>query len=95
MNAQTQIESLERQIKELKANQSSCSHNWGEAIYNPEKFREGYGSKFMAQGSDVWTEYEGYRDAYKPRWKRTCKKCGFNQFTYKQETVQIIQKPAF
>ena len=95
MSAQDRIEALKREIHLLERQIESCRHDWGEAVYDPEKFREGYGSRLVTQGSDHWIEYEGFRDAIRPRWSRTCKLCGKKEYTYTQETVQIVQKPKF
>jgi len=95
MNAESQIQKLESEIANLRSIQSNCRHQWGQTVYNPEKYRRGYGSKFVGRGSDHWTEYEGYEDAYKDRWSRTCQLCGKIEYTYTQETVQVITKPKF
>lgn len=95
MTTQSSIDALKRQIQELESAQKSCFHTWGETIYDPEKTMQGYGSKFVGRGSDHWTEYEGYEEVYKPRWKRCCQKCGIAQYTNKQETVQVISRPTF
>jgi len=72
-----------------------CTHQWGNAFYNPETVREGYGSKMEAHGSDVYYDYEGYHDVQKPRWTRKCSKCGCEDHTNKQKPVIKEYKPDF
>ncbi|HWY36085.1 MAG TPA: hypothetical protein VNX68_15680 [Nitrosopumilaceae archaeon] len=95
MNNQEEINELQSKINQLKNNISNCKHDWTEAKYDPETVKEGYGYKQVAQGSDVWGEYEGYRDVKKSRWSRKCKVCGHIQYTDKQEIVEVKKQPKF
>lgn len=87
-NLQDQIQIEERKIQ-------NCDHDFNEPIFNPETIKVGYGSKMIKQGSDIWCEYEGYRDKQIDRWTRTCKKCGYEQHTHKQEPIISGHKPSF
>ena len=95
MNNQERIKQLQDEIAREQRVIDTCSHTFGEAFSNPEHFREGYGSKLCHQGSDSWTEFQGYRDAEKPRWTRTCIKCGFEEHTYNRKPVITNYVPDF
>lgn len=94
-NKQEKIESLQKRINQLKENIASCKHIWSDGVYDAETYREAYGYKMVAQGSDIWGEPEGYRDAKKDRWSRTCKTCGHKEYTHVQEVVNVEKKPKF
>lgn len=89
------IKELQAQIKAEEVKIRNCNHAYGEAVYNPEIVVEPYGYKTVGQGSDVWTEPQGFHEVSKQRWSRKCSKCGNEQFTYKQEAVAIDYKPSF
>ena len=95
MNKREELEGLQDKINQLKKQMLSCKHDWKEAKYDPETYREAYGYKMVAQGSDVWGEPEGYRDAKRDRWSRECKECGYKEYTYTQEAVRTEYKPKF
>lgn len=95
MNKREEIESLQAKIAILKQEIARCPHDWNKPKYDPESFREPYGYRTVAQGSDVWGEPEGYRDATKDRWSRECKICGHKEFTYTQEVVSVDKQPKF
>jgi len=89
---------MERLLEEARQEQQAmenCGHEWGEVKYDPEEVRVPYGYKTVGQGSDIWTEPEGYRDDTKDRWSRECKKCGKIQYAYTQEPVISGYKPKF
>lgn len=73
----------------------NCQHVFDKSFYNPFTTKEPYGYRTVGMGSDVWTEPEGYRDVEKPRWTRTCKKCGFEQHTDKKKSIIIKEEPDF
>jgi hypothetical protein len=95
MNSQERINELQQEIEKERYKIDHCCHIFGEPFSNPEKFMEGYGSKLMHQGSDCWTEFEGYKEAFKPRWTRTCNKCGHQEHTYKRKPVISDYVPDF
>lgn len=89
------IESLQNQINQLKSQQATCTHEWGEVKYDPETIKVPYGSKNVGQGSDPWFVPEGYTDQQKARWKRVCKKCEKEEFTYDKKPVIKEYVPNF
>ncbi len=95
MNKQEEIKSLQSKIEALKTDIKNCKHIWKDSKYDPETVREGYGYKMMAQGSDVYGEFEGYHDVKKNRWSRECSECGHIQYTNTQEAVKTEYKPKF
>ena len=95
MKPTDKINDLQRQIAEEQAKVRNCKHDWTDTKYDPETVKEIYGYRIEAHGSDVWTVPEGYHDVQKARWSRTCKECGKVEYTYEQETVQVIKKPKF
>ncbi len=84
-------EEIEREYKLklalIEREQKQCSHVWESTIYNPEKKMVPYGCKTIVQGSDIWSEPEGYREENVPRWSRRCEKCGKVEYTYKQKPI--------
>ncbi|MFA5419831.1 MAG: hypothetical protein WC341_15365 [Bacteroidales bacterium] len=75
---------------EISHEESHCNHQWGAVQYDPEHYREPTGFKLVAQGSDCWSEAEGYRDATRSRWSRTCLLCGKKEFTTKQKVEKTV-----
>ncbi len=76
--------------QDISHEEKQCHHIWGETTYDPEHYSEAYGYKLIAQGSDCWSEPEGYRDATRPRWSRTCVHCGKKEFTQKQKPLNFV-----
>ena len=95
MNHRQNIEYLKAAISVHEKAIANCSHEWGEARYDPEPIRVPYGHKNAGKGSDIWLEPEGYRDDTKDRWSRECKKCGKIEYAYTQEPVISGYKPKF
>ena len=95
MNAKQKIEQLKKEVSQLEKQIANCHHEYAKAIYDPEQVRESYGYKIVGQGSDVWSEPEGYRDVTKERWSRECIHCGKKQYTYDQEPIVTGYKPKF
>lgn len=91
----TKLAELQKQIDEIKKRQATCSHNFGEPFYNPEKVMEPYGHKLVTQGSDAWGEPQGWHEVSKDRWTRVCTICEYEQHTSKQEAVIKEYKPKF
>jgi hypothetical protein len=85
-----QLESLDNQIVN---EQKNCSHDFPPAKYDPEIERVPSGYKMEGHGSDVYPVATGYMDKDKPRWSRTCKKCGKTEYTYTQKPTEY--KPDF
>lgn len=90
-----EIRDLQEKIKIEQNKINSCDHDFYDPVYNPETVKEGYGSKMITQGSDVWYDYEGYRDVKKDRWTRTCKNCMYEQHTYSQKPIVSGSEPDF
>lgn len=96
VNHRQQIESLQKEIKQHQQAIDNCRHGeWSEPKYDPEEYREGYGSKQVGKGSDPWWEPEGYVTKQRDRWSRECKCCGKIEYTYTQEPVIVGHKPSF
>lgn len=89
------VRQLQEQIAAEQSKMARCKHEFDGAYSNPETTREGYGSRLVGHGSDVWSEYEGYRDVTKPRWTRKCSICGFEEHTYKQKPIIEGYEPNF
>jgi hypothetical protein len=89
------IRQLNEQIRQEEKRISNCEHTFDKVYYNPETVYEGYGIKSVVQGSDIWSEYEGYRNVKKDRWTRKCNKCGYEQHTNKQEPIIKGYQPKF
>jgi len=94
-NMNDNIRKLQEQIEAEKRKISNCNHVFDNSFYNPETIREPYGFKTVGQGSDVWTEPEGYRDVKKDRWTRKCKVCGFEEHTHSQKPIVSGYEPDF
>lgn len=86
MNQADRIRELESQIQQLKYQQANCSHAWGETVYDPEKGFEPYHTGEYECHGIHHDPVIRYMDKLIPRWKRTCKKCGLEQFTKKEKT---------
>lgn len=86
---------LKEEIQKEEQRIRDCQHQYGKPSSNPETVREGYGNKLIKRGSDVWGEFEGYRDVVKPRWTRICGLCGHEQHTYNQKPIVSGQEPDF
>jgi hypothetical protein len=89
------IADLEKEIAIQQKIIDTCNHDWDQPIYEPEIVKEASGFKTVGQGSDVWTQPEGYHNAEKSRWSRECKICGHKQYTNKLNIVDIKTEPKF
>lgn len=89
------IKRLQEQIEAEKRKISNCKHDFGNAFYNPETVKEGYGSVQDGRGSDPHWSYAGYHDVQKDRWTRKCKACGYEQHTDKQKPIISGSEPSF
>lgn len=95
----TNIEELDadyqKEKERLFRKQNSCQHLWSNPIRDDRIEKVGYGLHVKGQGSDCWSEYEGYTNKQIPRWKRICKLCGKIEYTEKQGPVISSYKPSF
>lgn len=91
----SKIEELQKQIAQEQNKIRNCSHKYGKPYSDPETISEGYGSKLVQRGSDVWYEFEGYKKVQIPRWARKCSKCGNIEYTYKQKAIISSYAPEF
>jgi len=90
------IKDLKKQIEAEEQKISNCRpHKFDKAFYNPETVRESYGCKMVAQGSDVWSEPEGFHNVTKDRWTRKCTLCGHEEHTYTQKPIISGYEPSF
>jgi hypothetical protein len=89
------IKKLQEEIEREKRIISNCKHTFGKSYYNPTTKNEGYGYKMVAQGSDVWGEYQGYREVNVDRWSRKCTDCGFEEHTFEQKPIVTGYEPNF
>lgn len=89
------IRELQKQIEEERQRISKCKHVFDKPFYNPETVLEGYGSKMIAQGSDIWYDYEGYHNVQKERWTRKCTVCGYEEHTKQQKPIVVGHEPDF
>lgn len=95
MNSSSKILELKRQIDLEERNIKNCSHDFKEAIYEPETVRvQDDRGGYEGHGADRWP-VPSYHNETKDRWSRECSKCGFKQYTYKQEPVVTAYKPKF
>ena len=82
----------EKELEDMRREQSTCKHDWGETRYDPEVIREPkYETKW--QGVDCWPSIVGYTEKKIDRWSRTCKKCGKVEYT--KEQVAVKYEPKF
>jgi hypothetical protein len=95
MNNFDRINELQREIEKERRVIEHCQHVYGQPYSNPETVMEGYGSKLVAQGSDCWTDFEGYHEVQKPRWTRKCTKCGHEDHTRNKKPIVAGYEPDF
>lgn len=81
----------ERELENMRREQSACNHDWGEVEYNPEiKKIPKYEYRF--KGSDYMPELVGFTEKKIDRWSRTCKKCGKVEYTKEQQAIKYEPK---
>lgn len=77
----------EKELSDMRREQSECNHNWDEVKYDPEiKTIPQYRDAF--KGSDYMPELVGFTEKKVDRWSRTCKKCGKVEYTKEQKAVK-------
>jgi len=82
----------EKELANLRKEQSECNHEWGDIEYNPEiKQMPRFEDRFI--GSDYMPELVGYTESKVARWSRTCKKCGKVEYT--KELKAVKHEPKF
>ena len=86
------LETLQFVEEQLKASidkvQRNCAHVWNDPIYDPMPTTEQVYSHLEGHGSDPIARYNTVRGPDKPRWKRTCTKCGKVETTYKKKSIK-------
>lgn len=94
-----EIESCKRQLArkegELRSIQASCAHDWSKPEYTPD-VREGYydpGDPPGTMGIDRRLPFHVPREE-KPKWTRTCGRCGKVEVTTRQEE-HVTRTPKF
>lgn len=95
MTPTERILQLQKEIEIERKKIQNCSHSFAPTEYDPEETLVPYGSRTVAYGSDVYSEPEGYEKKNIPRWSRTCRTCGYKQYTTKQSPVISSYEPDF
>lgn len=77
----------EKDLSDMRREQSECNHNWDEVKYDPEiknvpQYRDAF------KGSDYMPELVGFTEKKVDRWSRTCKKCGKVEYTKEQKAIK-------
>ena len=94
---QDKINRLQKEIEAEQQKQKFCQHTFDKAVYDPESTTVteiNWSNGLIGRGSDPY--YDTYeRPITKPRWSRTCTKCGKIEYTYTQKVVHIDQEPEF
>ena len=81
----TKAEGLKSQIE---SEVRRCKHPEWETTYDAEHKPTEYIAGLLPRGSDPEPIVKRGPDEIIPRWKRTCKSCGHEEFTYKTKAVQ-------
>ncbi len=87
MTIQSEIEALELQLAALRAQQARCQHDWGPVAYTPYSGTESYHTGRYETHGVHFDPVMARREVMKPRWTRTCRKCGLPQHTERQREV--------
>lgn len=82
-----QASTLATELEEL---QKSCSHEFGEPVYDPLKEPQFTYSHLEWGGSDPRPVCSPAGDKLVPRWRITCRKCGRDRYTQKTRIVQEV-----
>lgn len=77
----------EKELENMRREQSACIHDWKEVKYDPEIIKEPQ-YEIRWQGVDCWSEIVGYTEKKVDRWSRTCKKCGKVEYTKEQKVIK-------
>ena len=99
MNKRDRISQLKKELAELENEVSHeelhCSHNYGEAVYDPIVTPDMVLTGYESNGSDPYPIMEQNGTKESPRWKQTCPKCGKDRYTTKIKTIKIKTAPDF
>ncbi len=79
--------------KEIEVQQRNCSHDWGDTVSDPIITPRSRFSHYEGHGSDPNPIHVPDGHDTKPRWSRTCKRCGKVEYTEKRKAVET--KPDF
>lgn len=74
---------LDKLNKDIFMAESSCTHAWGDTVYDPYESTTPVFSHYIHRGSDPEPVYNWLPHTVR-RWTRSCKKCGLVQHTEKQ-----------
>ena len=77
----------EKELENMRREQSACIHDWEEVKYDPEIIKKPK-CEIRWQGVDCWSEIVGYTEKKVDRWSRTCKKCGKVEYTKEQKAIK-------
>lgn len=91
-NVERMRQELFRKEEELKRQELNCIHKFSEPVSDPEKYQDFVFSHYEGHGSDPHPIGD-YVTRTRPRWKRTCLKCGKVEFT--KELKAIKYEPDF
>ena len=72
--------------EDIAREERDCQHVFDDAVYDPESYQEAIFDRYESRGSDPEPIYH-YQAAIRPRWSRTCTKCGKKEYTYYQKPV--------
>jgi len=67
---------LERLNQQVSQEERACNHVWDKPVYDPIVTPHMEFSHYEGQGSDPNPVYRRCGDDSKPRWTKTCSKCG-------------------
>ena len=81
----------ERELENMRREQSTCNHKWEKVKYDPEIVKEPR-YEMTWQGVDCWPSIVGYTEKKVDRWSRTCKTCGKVEYTKEQRAVKYEPK---
>ena len=81
----------ERELENMRREQSTCNHEWEKVKYDPEIVKEPQ-YEMTWKGVDCWPSIVGYAEKKIDRWSRTCKNCGKVEYTKEQRAVKYEPK---
>lgn len=82
----------EKELEDMRREQSSCTHEWDEVKYDPEYESIPCDFETHRQGVDFWMRPTRFTKKEIPRWSRTCKICGKVKYTKEQTSVKYEPK---
>jgi len=87
MTLQAQIDALKLQIKDLEAQQARCRHEWGDVTYAPVVTKAYSARSLHGPGPLESHPLVHVPRQERPRWERTCTRCGLAQHTERTEEI--------